>query len=110
MAYYEWFLFSDGQPNFNPKFFYLAIHCIFRAFYRQYRRVHGKVCSSRVPLISKNDMRSLYYTAILNVLNKHKTRYIKLIKLLRPNAKKCRSMKIDYTKIEAESAVFDKIR
>ena len=103
-------MFSDGQPNSNPKFFCLVISCIFKAFYRQYRRVHGKVCSNRVPLISKTDMKSLYYDAILNVLKKRKASYIKLIKLITPTAKRHKTRKIDIAKIKEESRVFDNIR
>ena len=101
---------SDGQPNARPKFFCLAVHCVFKAFYRQYRRVHEKVCSYRVPLISKAEMKSLYYTAVLNVLKRRKTRYIELIRLIRRTAKKYKTKQIDVAKIKQESAAFDRIK
>ena len=88
----------------------MVIHCIFKAFYRQYQRSHAKVCSKGASLISKNDMKHVYYAAILHVLNKHKTRYIKLIKLIKPNAVNCKAADIDIAEIKNESKLLDMLR
>ena len=68
-----------------------------------------KVCSKDVPLVSKNTMKTVYYAAIINVFNKRKTRYRKLLKLIKVKARTADTQPINLEKIKSESVVFDLI-
>ena len=106
------FVLLDGQPNANEKFFNQMLQCIFKAFYKQYRRVHENVCSNSKPLMSKRVAKSLFVSAFVSILAKKKSRYKRLLKFLQDGKKKKNknAEELDIAKYQEESTIFHLIR
>ena len=88
------------------------LQCIFKAFYKQYRRVNTNVCSNSKPLIPKRVAKSLFVSAFVSILGKKISRYKRLLKFLQDGEKK-KSKKaeiLDTAKYQEESTVFYLIR
>ena len=112
MALISPFVFIDGQPNGNENFFSHMLHCIFKAFYKQYRRVHQNVCANSKPFIPKRAAKSLFVSAFIGILGRKKSRYKKLLKSIQDSERRKNKKveKLDITRYQKESEVFSLIR
>ncbi|XP_065059372.1 telomerase reverse transcriptase-like [Rhopilema esculentum] len=79
---------KDSRPNKHPIFWKNAIHRIFKAFYRHYRRVHQRAGATANSMIPKKVAKNIYFAAIIRVMSTKCTRYRQIMKQFSVSQKK----------------------